>query len=80
MSISTEYQVDGVIQGLQERSWHVDNRTGNDVFLVLLKQSHLFMGLHLGLFEVGFSSPLPDNALVLTARAHGLVKLSRVEV
>ena len=57
----------------------MDDGPGNDVFLFLFKQSHLFMGLHLSLFEVGFTSPLPNNALVLAARAHRLVELGRVE-
>jgi len=57
----------------------VDDGPGNDVFLLLFKQGHLFMGLHLSLFEVRFTGALPDNALVLAARAHGLVELGRVE-
>ena len=57
----------------------MDDGPGNDVFLLLFKQGHLFMGLHLSLFEVGFTGALPDNALVLAARAHRLVELGRVE-
>jgi len=37
------------------------------------------MSLHLGLFQVGFTSSLSDNAFVLAARSDRLVSLNGVE-
>lgn len=57
-----------VVQRLEEAGWHLYNGARDDVLLFLLEHFHLFVRLHLGLFEIGLARHLPLHTLVFAAR------------
>lgn len=65
--VSPNYHVDLVIKWLGEGLWHGNISSRYNVLLFLFQQLHLFVSLHLYLFELGLSSNLPNHTLVVTS-------------
>lgn len=78
MLVRAYKQLHAIINRFQEALWHPADCTRNNVFFILFKHLHLFVGLELNLFQIGLPTAHPNYRLILTAGSNFLLPQGRI--